>query len=143
MKDEHQEWIDNLKVGDMVCDCRYKHSKLIAFDGEDGDILVVEDGHSFSAKHCCGPVDHEPHWWVYLLRCKDGTYYIGITTDQERRLKEHNAGRGAKYTRGRGPCKMVKAFVVHSKGKALRLEALWKKVPKSRKTKFEKPEEME
>mgnify|MGYP002310988252 FL=1 len=39
-------------------------------------------------------------WYVYLLRCADATLYCGVTTDMERRLREHNAGsRGAKYTR--------------------------------------------
>ena len=41
-------------------------------------------------------------WYVYLLRCADATLYCGVTTDMERRLREHNAGsRGAKYTRAR------------------------------------------
>lgn len=42
-------------------------------------------------------------WWVYLLRCGDGTLYTGITDDLDRRLAAHNAGRGAKYTRSRPP----------------------------------------
>lgn len=41
--------------------------------------------------------------WVYVLECADGTYYTGYTTDVERRVDEHNAERGAKYTRGRTP----------------------------------------
>ncbi|SKB57757.1 putative endonuclease [Lachnospiraceae bacterium] len=45
---------------------------------------------------------------VYMLECADGTYYTGITTDPERRLKEHNfSEKGAKYTRARRPVKMV------------------------------------
>lgn len=44
---------------------------------------------------------------VYLLRCADGTLYAGITNDLERRLAAHNAGKGAKYTRGRGPVALV------------------------------------
>lgn len=46
-------------------------------------------------------------WFVYILECSDQTYYTGITTDLERRLAEHNAGKGAKYTRGRGPLKLL------------------------------------
>lgn len=42
-------------------------------------------------------------WYVYLLRCADGSLYAGITTDPDRRLAEHNAGTGAKYTRARRP----------------------------------------
>lgn len=45
-----------------------------------------------------------PRWFVYLLRCADGTLYAGITTDLDRRLAEHNSGKaGAKYTRARRP----------------------------------------
>ena len=46
-------------------------------------------------------------WFVYILRCGDGTLYTGIATDTERRLAEHRAGLGAKYTRGRGPLTLV------------------------------------
>jgi putative endonuclease len=44
---------------------------------------------------------------VYVLECADGTLYTGWTTDLERRLWEHNSGRGAKYTRGRCPVRLV------------------------------------
>jgi putative endonuclease len=46
-------------------------------------------------------------WYVYLVRCDDDTLYCGITTDLDRRIEEHNAGEGAKYTRGRGPVTLV------------------------------------
>lgn len=46
-------------------------------------------------------------WWVYLLECGDGTLYTGITNDVERRLAMHQAGKGARYTRGRGPIKLL------------------------------------
>jgi len=46
-------------------------------------------------------------WYVYILRCGDGTLYTGITDDVDRRLAAHRAGRGAKYTRGRGPLELV------------------------------------
>lgn len=42
-------------------------------------------------------------WYVYIVECADRTYYTGITNDLERRIDEHNAGKGARYTRGRGP----------------------------------------
>lgn len=41
--------------------------------------------------------------WVYVVECDDGTFYTGYTTDVERRVREHDAGEGAKYTRGRTP----------------------------------------
>jgi putative endonuclease len=137
---EHQKWIDSLKIGDMVCDCRYRHSEIVRFtvSGSKDKDLRLDDEFFCSARHCCDPVDHPPHWWVYLLRCKDSTFYIGITLDLDRRLREHNSGgkKAAKYTRGRGPVKLVKTFVADSKSEALRMEASWKKVPKSRKTKW-------
>lgn len=46
-------------------------------------------------------------WFVYIVRCFDRTLYTGITTDLDRRLAEHNAGRGAKYTRPRRPVVLV------------------------------------
>lgn len=45
--------------------------------------------------------------YVYILECADGTYYTGYTTDPDRRLAEHNAGTGAKYTRGRTPVSLA------------------------------------
>ena len=49
----------------------------------------------------------EKTWYLYILRCGDGSLYTGITTDVQRRLKAHLAGKGAKYTRGRGPLELV------------------------------------
>ena len=46
-------------------------------------------------------------WYLYILRCGDGTLYTGITTDVEKRLAAHRAGKGAKYTRGRGPLELA------------------------------------
>lgn len=46
-------------------------------------------------------------WKLYILRCGDGTLYTGITTDVEKRLEAHRSGKGAKYTRGRGPLELV------------------------------------
>ncbi|MCY0900057.1 MAG: GIY-YIG nuclease family protein [Firmicutes bacterium] len=48
-------------------------------------------------------IREEQLWWVYVLRCGDGTFYTGITKDIRMRLAAHAAGRGARYTRGRGP----------------------------------------
>ena len=49
----------------------------------------------------------EMTWKLYILRCADGTLYTGITTDVARRFREHSSGKGAKYTRGRGPLELV------------------------------------
>lgn len=61
-------------------------------------------------------------WYVYLARCADDTLYCGITNDVPARLAEHAAGRGAKYTRGRGPLELVFARRCLTKSRALRLE---------------------
>ena len=45
-------------------------------------------------------------WFVYIVECADGSFYTGITNDLERRIDEHNAGRGARYTRGRRPVEL-------------------------------------
>lgn len=46
-------------------------------------------------------------WYLYILRCGDGSLYTGITTDVAKRLEAHRSGKGAKYTRGRGPLELV------------------------------------
>ncbi|MBS0210325.1 MAG: GIY-YIG nuclease family protein [Planctomycetes bacterium] len=61
-------------------------------------------------------------WFVYLLRCADRSLYTGITTDVERRCAQHNAGRGARYTRSRTPVKLVYQETAASRGLALRRE---------------------
>lgn len=64
----------------------------------------------------------EKQWVLYILECGDGTLYTGITDDLSRRLKAHSQGKGAKYTRGRGPLKLryVESCADHSA--ALKLE---------------------
>ena len=49
----------------------------------------------------------ESSWYLYILRCGDGSLYTGITTDVEKRLEVHRSGKGAKYTRSRGPLALV------------------------------------
>ena len=49
----------------------------------------------------------EKKWYLYVLRCGDGTLYTGITTDVQARFAQHREGKGAKYTRGRGPLEVV------------------------------------
>ncbi|HEY1557041.1 MAG TPA: GIY-YIG nuclease family protein [Kofleriaceae bacterium] len=62
-------------------------------------------------------------WIIYVLRCGDGSLYCGITNDLPARLDAHLAGRGAKYTRGRGPFAVVYERRVRGKSRALRVEA--------------------
>ena len=69
------------------------------------------------------------NWCVYMLHSSRlNVYYVGITTDLERRLVQHNRGRGAKYTRGRGPWEVVLFDWVEGKSLALRKEVEWKKL---------------
>ena len=62
------------------------------------------------------------NWIVYILRCADETLYTGITNDLERRMAEHEAGQGAKYTKGRGPFKLVYQEICQDRGVASRRE---------------------
>ena len=72
-------------------------------------------------------------WWVYILRCGDGTLYTGMTDDPERRLAAHRSGHGAKYTRGRGPLELVYSEACGTRGDALRREAAIKRLPRAKK----------
>ncbi|OPZ60979.1 MAG: GIY-YIG nuclease superfamily protein [Deltaproteobacteria bacterium ADurb.Bin510] len=72
-------------------------------------------------------------WHVYLIRCADGSLYTGVATDVQRRLNEHQAGRGAKYLRGRGPLELVYSQPMPDHGAALREEARIKRLSKARK----------
>lgn len=70
---------------------------------------------------------------VYLLSCRDGTYYCGITNDLERRLARHRAGRGSKYVRSRLPCSVAVFSRRLSKSDALRHERLIKRLSRREK----------
>lgn len=72
-------------------------------------------------------------WWVYMLRCKDNTLYTGCTDDVPRRLAAHSSGKGAKYTRGRGPLTLVYTEACADRSAALRREAVVKKLNKQKK----------
>ena len=71
--------------------------------------------------------------WVYMLECGDGSLYTGWTNDLARRLAAHQSGRGAKYTRGRAPVRLVYAEQCTDKSAALRREAAVKALPRARK----------
>ena len=68
-------------------------------------------------------------WCVYILRCADATLYTGITNGVAARVDAHNAGRGARYTRGRLPVKLVYEEAAGDRGAALRREAEIKRLP--------------
>ena len=72
-------------------------------------------------------------WAVYVLRCGDGTLYTGATRDLERRLGQHRAGRGARYTRSRLPVSLVYREAARDRGAALRREAALKRLTRAEK----------
>ncbi len=65
---------------------------------------------------------------VYILRCGDGSLYTGIARDAAARLAQHSSGKGARYTKGRGPLEMVYLEPAASQGEALRREAAIRKL---------------
>ena len=73
-------------------------------------------------------------WFVYLIRCQDGTLYCGIAKDLTRRLEEHNsADKGAKYTRGRRPVQLVYAEEASSRAQATQQEGRIKRLTRTEK----------
>ena len=72
-------------------------------------------------------------WFVYMLRCGDGTLYTGVTDDVPRRLAAHRSGKGAKYTRGRGPLELVYQEAVPDKSAALKREIAVKRLTRQEK----------
>jgi putative endonuclease len=76
-------------------------------------------------------------WYVYILECKDKTFYTGITTDLERRIKEHNTSLlGAKYTKSRRPVKLIYSKRKRNKSYAQKEEARIKKLKRDEKKNF-------
>ena len=76
-------------------------------------------------------MEHE--WELYILLCGDGTLYTGIARDAEKRLKMHQSGKGAKYTRGRGPLSLVYREACESHTQALQREIAVKKLTRAQK----------
>ena len=75
----------------------------------------------------------EKKWFLYILRCGDGSLYTGITTDVEARLAQHRAGKGAKNTRGRGPLEVVYTEECEDHSAALKRELAVKALPREEK----------
>ncbi len=75
-------------------------------------------------------------WTVYILLCKDGSFYTGITNDMNRRLLQHENGNGARYTRGRGPFKVIYKALYNNQSDALKEERRIKQLSKSSKIKL-------
>ncbi len=71
--------------------------------------------------------------YVYIVKCADGTYYTGYTNDLKRRIKQHNEGEGAKYTKGRRPVKLVHSERFKSKSRAMQREYEVKQLTRQKK----------
>ena len=109
-----------------------KWSNLGFLDGLVGHIKP-----SIAALYESGPsklLDEKPKpWFVYILWCKDGSLYTGITNDIHKRLEKHNNGTGAKYTRGRGPVSLAYLQRYDNKSLAAKEEFRIKKLRKLQK----------
>ena len=73
------------------------------------------------------------YYYVYVLECSDGSLYTGLTTDPERRVREHNSGKASKYTRSKLPVKLVYCETVDDKSQALKREYAIKQLPRNEK----------
>ena len=71
--------------------------------------------------------------YVYIVECSDGTFYTGWTVDLEKRIKSHSSGKGAKYTRGRGPVKLLYYEKFNNKSDAMKREYEIKKLNRQQK----------
>jgi len=80
--------------------------------------------------------DSEIVWFIYLIRCKGGQLYTGISTDVERRFGEHQSGKGSKYLRGKMPLQLVFQKKIGSHSEALKIEASIKQCSKAGKEKI-------
>ena len=76
-------------------------------------------------------------WWVYVVRCADATLYTGVTRDLERRISEHNGGRGARYTRPRRPVQLIYSEPAENRSEAQRREHVIRQWPAARKRELE------
>jgi putative endonuclease len=72
-------------------------------------------------------------WFLYLLECRDGSYYAGISTDVEARFQAHRAGKGARYTRAHPPLRILASRPYADRSAASRAEWQIKQLPRERK----------
>ena len=72
-------------------------------------------------------------WYVYIVRCRNDALYTGVTTDLARRVKEHNEGKGARYTRANGPVELVYSERAEGHAHALRRELAIKRLSRGKK----------
>jgi predicted GIY-YIG superfamily endonuclease len=75
-------------------------------------------------------------WWVYLIKCGDGSLYCGIAKDVDARFQQHREGRGARYTKGRGPLELLYREGCGSHSDALKRELMIKRLRRVEKLKL-------
>ena len=97
--------------------------------GRAGPSRTVGRRRKFEQRQMTGSAD----WFVYILECADGSLYTGIARDLDARIKIHNDGAGAKYTRGRLPVKLIYSEAAHNRSSALRREHEIKQWPRQSK----------
>jgi putative endonuclease len=73
--------------------------------------------------------------WVYVLQCRDGSYYTGWTNDLAKRVRSHQSGKGGKYTRSRLPVRLIKKWRARDRSTAMRREAMFKSLSRKDKGK--------
>jgi len=103
-----------------------------------GGVISIQVGQTYITRSVTMLSGYEPAtpevWYVYVVRCADGTLYCGTTNDVKRRLVEHNtSARGAKYTRARRPVTLVKSWPAGTRSDAVKAETRFKKLPKQEK----------
>jgi len=80
--------------------------------------------------------EREKNHYIYMIQCADGTLYTGWTTDLKSRMEAHNSGAGAKYTRGRGPVRLLYSEAFETMSEALKRENQIKKLNRVQKLKL-------
>ena len=85
------------------------------------------------------PLQKNMTFFCYILECADGTYYTGWSKDPQRRLRQHNSGKGARYTRSRRPVRLVYVETCPDKRAALKRERAIKALSRPKKEKLFRP----
>lgn len=106
-----------------------------------GGVIMIDVGQVYTTRSVTMLTGYEPappeQWYVYVVRCADGSLYCGNTNDVSRRVHEHNtSSRGAKYTRSRRPVVLVGSWPAGTRSEANKAELRFKKLDKSQKEKI-------
>jgi putative endonuclease len=100
---------------------------------EGSHATIARRSNTMAANDDDGQIDEPRPWYVYLLRCGDGSLYCGATNDVMRRIRMHELGKGARYTRAKRPVRLVFVDEHSSKSAALSIEARIKRMPRAQK----------